>query len=133
MDATFLQRLKSDFPELTFKEGRRFSFRYPKTVCFDAEDKRGELLILHELGHALLRHRGFRTEAERLKMEQEAWGQARELAVRYGVEFDEGLAQTELDTYREWLDKKSCCPRCGLTRYQTADGEYRCPRCDNFS
>lgn len=129
----FLEMLRAEFPEFAFRAGRRFSFRYPKSIYFDQDDERGELLILHELGHAILRHRDFKTGAERLKMEQAAWEKARELSERFAIPLDEDLAQAELDTYRDWLDKKSRCPRCGLTRYQTPDGAYHCPRCENFS
>ena len=58
---------------------------------------------------------------------------ARELCNKYGVSYNEDVAETELDTYRDWLDAKSRCPKCGLTRYQTSDGEFHCPRCENFT
>ena len=71
-------------------------------------------------------------DVERLKMEVAAWEKAKELAKHYGVDVDEDVIQEELDTYRDWLHKKSRCPGCGLTRFQTTDGEYHCPRCENF-
>ena len=49
------------------------------------------------------------------------------------LEFDDEIIETELDSYREWLDKKSRCKKCGLTCYQAQDGKYHCPRCDNFT
>ncbi|MDO4507938.1 MAG: hypothetical protein Q4B65_00900 [Candidatus Saccharibacteria bacterium] len=133
MDATFIQKLKTDFPEFDFREGVRFSFRFPKTIQIDPETKNGELLALHELGHALLGHKDFKTKIERLKMECAAWEKARELAMEYGVEFDDELMQDELDSYRDWLDKKMRCPKCGLTRYEDKNGECHCPRCENFA
>ena len=69
-------------------------------------------------------------DVERLRMESEAWARARELAAKYRVEVDENLIQEQLDTYRDWLHKKSRCPICGLTRFQTPDSVYRCPKCD---
>ena len=132
MDATFLAKIKNNYPELVFKAGKRFSFRPPRTVVVGPEEPQDELLLLHELGHALSRHVMFDTGAKRLKMEREAWEKARVLAAVYSVEFDDSLVEAELDTYRDWLDKKSRCPRCGLTRYQTPDGTYHCPRCENF-
>ena len=65
-------------------------------------------------------------------MERAAWEKARELAVFYGVGFDDAVVEGELDTYRDWLDKKSRCPKCSLTRYQTPDGKYHCPKCENY-
>ncbi|MDO4612309.1 MAG: hypothetical protein Q4B29_02535 [Candidatus Saccharibacteria bacterium] len=132
MDVTFFQKIISDFPEFTFKTGSRFSFRPPRTIYYIPEAEDGELLLLHELGHALLGHYDFKTDIERLKMECAAWEKARELADGYDVVFDEEFVQDELDTYRDWLDKKTRCPKCGLTRFQTPDGQYHCPRCENF-
>ena len=71
-------------------------------------------------------------DVERLKMEVQAWGKARELANHYNVEYDEELVQRELDTYRDWLHQKSRCPICGLTRFQTPDSQYHCPSCETF-
>ena len=87
-------------------------------------------LLLHEVGHALSGRFGFRTEIERLRIEVEAWERARVLGERYGVDLDEDLVQDELDSYREWLHQKSRCPDCGLTRFQTPDGVWHCPKCD---
>lgn len=63
-------------------------------------------------------------------MEREAWDKAKELANKYDVPFSQEVAEAELDSYRNWLDKKSRCPRCGLTRFQTPDGKWCCPKCD---
>ena len=131
MDATFLAKIKSDYPDLKFLQGRKFAFRPPKTIVVGPLDKNdSSLLILHEIGHALSGHQTFKTEVGRLKMEVEAWEKARELCNIYGVEIDEELIESELDTYRNWLHQKSRCPLCGLTRFQTPDGVFHCPRCD---
>ena len=129
MDATFLAKIKSDFPSLRFVQGRKFAFRPPKTVVIP-RDSFAPLLLLHEVGHALSHHQDFKTEVGRLKMEVEAWEKARELAAKYDVFIDEELIEQELDSYRDWLHQKSRCPSCGLTRFQTPDGVFHCPRCD---
>lgn len=132
MDATFFARVRSDFPEIKFVSGRRFSFRAPRTVFYAKDEDGAEMLLLHEIGHAILGHSDFKTEIERLKMERAAWEEARKLAKRYGVLFDEEFVEERLDTYRDWLHKKSSCPECGLTRFQTVDGVFHCPQCDSF-
>lgn len=130
-----LERLKVDYPNLRFRAGKRFSFRPPRTIIFvlglqaDEQNSYG-LQLLHEVGHAVLEHKNFATDPERLAMERAAWEQARVLCGRYGVEYNEEFVEGELDTYRDWLHQKSRCPRCGLTRYQTRDGEYHCPGCE---
>ena len=133
MDATFLAKVKSDYPEFRFREGKRFSFCPPKTIVVGPSEANDESLLLHELGHALSNHETFDTGARRIKMEREAWEKARNIAPKYGVELDDSLVEAELDTYRDWLDKKTRCPKCRLTCYQTPDGVYHCPRCENFS
>ena len=125
-------RLTTDFPEFNFKMGMKFVFKPPKTVVFGSPEPHSALLALHEVSHAILQHRCFKTDIERLKMENAAWEKARELANVYGIELDEDLVQDELDTYRDWLHQKSRCPVCGLTRFQTPDAAYHCPRCENF-
>ena len=133
MDADFLQRLKGDFPEFRFIEGAKFAFRPPKTIVLGPSEPFSELLALHEVSHAILKHKTFKIDIERLRMESKAWEKARELALKYDIEINEDLIQGELDTYRDWLHTKSKCKRCGLTRYQTPDGVYRCPRCENLA
>ena len=125
-----VEQLKNDFKEFNFRTGKKFKFRPPKTIIIGPTEEGDSLLLLHELGHALCRHRDFDTDAKRLKMEREAWEKARELACKYNIPFDEDLMENELDSYRDWLDQKSRCPKCRLTRYQTPDGVYHCPRCE---
>ena len=122
MDATFLARIKSDFPEFKFVDGARFSFRPPRTIVIGSEEPGDASLLLHELGHALCGHRDFDTSVRRVKMEREAWDKARELAPLYEVEFDDELVEGELDTYRDWLHRskgrrQGCRPVVGFQSY----------------
>lgn len=131
MDATFLANVRGDHPEVKFVAGKRFSFRPPRTVVFcDEPGDAASLLLLHELGHFLTGRFDFKTEVERLKIEVMAWKKARELATKYGVFVDEDLIEGELDTYRDFLHQKSRCPDCGLTRFQTPDKVWHCPKCE---
>lgn len=128
----FLRLLSIDYPDYRFKIGPKFAFRPPKTIVIGPYEPFFELLTLHEVSHAICGHRDFKMDVERLKMEVEAWEKVRELAPHYEIEYNEELAQRELDTYRDWLHKKSRCPRCGLTQFQTPDSRYHCPVCDTF-
>lgn len=128
-----INRIKTDYPNFILKTGKRFAFRYPRTITVGPSEPSEKLLLLHELSHALLGHKSYSRDIDRVKMESEAWEKAKELASHYGVEVDENLIQDELDTYREWLHQKSRCPRCGLTRFQTPDSKYHCPRCESFA
>ena len=130
MDKVLFDKVQSDYPELRFMKGRKFLYRPPKTIIVGPDEPNDSLLLLHEVGHALCGHHNFHTQIERLRMEREAWEKAKEICGRYGVVYDETAAEQELDTYREYLDKKSRCPKCGLTRFQDASGKYYCPACD---
>lgn len=130
MNITLVERLRQDFPYLRLREGIKFLFRPPKTVIYRPGEANFDLLLLHEMGHALCEHVSFTTDVERLRCEREAWEKARELCAKYGIVYDEEAVEDELDSYRVWLDKKSRCPKCGLTRFQTPDGAYHCPRCE---
>ena len=133
MNSDLIQKLRVDYPDFLFKSGTRFAFRPPRTIVLgDPNEASYPLLLLHEVGHALCGHRDFKTTPQRVKMEREAWEKARELCDLYGVEYDEAVVEQELDSYRDWLDKKSRCPVCGLTRFQTTDGKFHCPKCENF-
>lgn len=130
-----VQKISEQYPKLRLKQGKKFAFRSPKTIVYEEKGaglslNEYKLSLLHELGHALLGHRDFRTDAERIKMERAAWERARELCAGWGVSYEEEWVEERLDSYRDWLHKKSLCPECGLTRYQTVNGEYHCPGCD---
>lgn len=132
-----LERVRKDFPELRFREGKKFMFRPPRTVifvqkCGEDENDFGKMQLLHEVGHALLGHRDWETDLVRVKMECAAWEKAKELSKKYEVRYEEEFAEEELDSYRDWLHQRSKCKQCGLTRYQTRDGEYHCPQCEAF-
>ncbi len=195
-----LTELTRDYPNLRWRPGRKFMFRGPRTVVYEAEkganraargEKKPELpssglgenwaedqdmnknvrqveqrwgeleqksetvreneqkiwrmRLLHEVGHALLGHRDFTTDVERLKMERAAWEKAEELYEIYREklggkageewgwpEFDQEVVEAEMDSYRDWLHQRSHCPECGLTRYQTLDQKYHCPQCEQF-
>ena len=125
--------LKEDFPDLKFLTGKKFAFRPSKTIVLGPREPNYEALVLHEVAHALCGHKDFSADIERVKMECEAWKKAKELAQRYKIKIDEEMIQEELDTYRDWLHQKSRCRFCGLTRFQTRDGQYHCPRCENLA
>lgn len=132
MTKDLLSQLKHDYPELRFIDGKKYAFRPPRTIILESKDSRNDYLLLHEVAHAICKHKFFKTDVERLRMESEAWEKAKELASYYDVEMNEDLVQDELDTYRNWLHKKSRCPNCGLTRFQTSDGRYHCPQCNTY-
>ena len=132
-----IDQITKDFPDFHFKHGKRFSYRYPKTIYLGPPQPFFALQTLHELAHALCKHKDYTNLVSRLKIEREAWERARELYKAYGklspVPWDEDFVESSLDTYRDWLHQKTLCKTCGLTRFQTDDGALHCPHCDNFT
>ena len=132
LDNAFLDRIKRDYPNFRFVEGRKFAFRPPRTIVMGPDETNWRMLLLHEVGHAICGHKTFNMDVKRIKMEVEAWEKAREIAKDYEASLNEDFIEEELDTYRDWLHQKSRCPICGLTRFQTPDSQYHCPSCETF-
>ncbi len=128
-----LQRLRGDYPELTFVVSSRFSWHAgSKHVSYtetSLQDVRGIWAILHELGHALLGHTDYMSDVELLTIEVAAWDKARELAHTYGLTIDEEYVQDSLDSYRDWLHVRSACPTCHEHCLQVSKDAYRCHNC----
>lgn len=130
-----LVRMRHDHPDIGFTAGTRFCWSpatrqvfYARPASRDGVDAMYSLL--HETGHALLDHRRYRLDFELLQMEVEAWERARGLAADYRIDLDEDHIQDCLDTYRDWLYRRSICPSCTSKALQADDRpEYRCHNC----
>lgn len=85
--------------------------------------------LLHESAHAVLGHQTYKTDFELLMMEVGAWKQAKNIASDLGIDIDEGYLQDCLDTYRDWLHRRSTCPTCANVGLQHSPSEYRCHNC----
>lgn len=130
---TLLHKLFADFPALTFQAGAQFCWS-PKDrqVIFRAEameETLGGWSLLHEVGHALLDHSTYTSDFELLQMEAAAWEEARKLAHTYGYDIDPDHIQDCLDTYRDWLHRRSTCPACGNRSLQENARTYACFNC----
>lgn len=130
---TLISALQAAFPGLRFAAGRQFfwSAETGEIIYNDsAEGAKADWSLLHETGHALLGHRDYRTDFELLRLEVAAWEKAKEVGAKVGIEIDEEHVQDCLDTYRDWLYRRSICPECATKCLQQDDGEqYRCFNC----
>jgi hypothetical protein len=128
-----LTELQRRFPELTFTPGKQFSWSPETSEIFYEAGKPGKKAVwslLHETGHALAGHESYEADFELLRLEIEAWEKARGIAEELGVAMDEDHIQNSLDTYRDWLYKRSICPDCGTKCLQQEDFvHYRCFNC----
>lgn len=124
-------KLARDYPHLTFEQGEDFAW-HPKsrTITYSLEVDEAASLLLHETAHAALEHTRYLRDIELLRMEQEAWNHAQHtLAPAYDMIIDPSLVAASLDTYRDWLHKRSLCPNCQQTGIQDTPTTYRCLSC----
>ena len=124
-------QLRIDYPDISFIEGDRASWSAAtQTVTFVPHgDKHETYALLHELGHGLLGHQDFDSDVDLLRKETAAWQKARELAPTYNIDLDENHVQDCLDTYRDWLHKRSTCVHCHSHGIQKNMRTYVCLNC----
>ncbi len=102
-----------------------------KTVHYDSSSKGKEALwsLLHETGHALLGHTHYYSDVELVQMEVSAWEKAKDIGQAHKITINEDHIQDCLDSYRDWLYKRSLCPDCHLSGVQVASRVYVCIFC----
>src|SRR4051812_49086713 len=104
-----INKLKAAYPGLQFTPGQQFFWSPETGEIFYKENAKGKTAVwslLHESGHALLKHKSYQADFELLKLEVAAWQEARQLANKFAIEIDEDHIQDCLDTYRDWLYKR---------------------------
>ena len=128
-----IDKLQAEFPALRFTTGNQFCWSPETGEIFYKTDTSGDQAtwsLLHETGHALLEHKNYQGDFHLLRLEVEAWERARELAKNFSIVIDEDHIQDCLDTYRDWLYKRSICPTCTTKCLQQDDFQhYRCFNC----
>lgn len=125
-----LDRLKTDFPTIKFKQSDRFQWApEDKTIYYAPHGKNSDWSLLHEAGHMLCKHKNYSNDLGLLRMEVEAWEEARKLAEKYDNEIDEDHIDKCLDTYRDWIHKRSACPNCTQAGIEKTTGNYQCINC----
>lgn len=128
----FVNTLAIHFPEFIFSVGSDFRWSTKdQTIFYDPKALLpiGSWALLHELSHGLLNHQSYGSDFGLLKLEVAAWEKAESLAKRYRVKIDPEHIQQCLDSYRDWLHRRSACPSCSNHSLQTDDGHYRCFNC----
>lgn len=124
--------ITSEFPELRFMEGKTLSWNpQTDTITIPKSDTDDTVYgLIHEIAHAKLTHDSFLHDVDLIKMEREAWNKACEIAKdRFDLKINYEYIEDCLDSYRDWLYKRSLCPRCTLSGFQVNNHEYSCPHC----
>lgn len=128
-----IEQIKSSRDEsLNFTKGTTFGWDHSThTITYNPSLGECDAYLLHEVGHAILGHRGYQTDTQLLEMERAAWDKAQELADMYQIIINDSDIEESLDTYRDWLHSRSLCPDCSSTGLQTASNHYRCAACQH--
>jgi len=130
---SIISKLKTDFSQFHFKESDDFFWSpIKKTVYYNPKIENADILLLHEIAHALLGHSSFSSDISMIILERQAWDRAIELGSAYDIKIVDGVAQYNLDSYRDWLHKRSTCPVCTATGLQTKKQKYLCLACGNI-
>ena len=128
----FIHKIIKDYPQFKFAPGPQEHWS-PKanTITYSESEPLDELRygLLHELAHALLGHNSYNSDFELLKLESEAWDLAVKIGKKYKIKLDPDHIQDCLDTYRDWLHRRSQCPTCGMHVLQKSSNSYKCFNC----
>jgi hypothetical protein len=129
---TLVRKLQQDYPDVVFRIGDApcWSPRN-RQVIYTIERTHSIAGLFHELAHAHLKHEGYASDLDLLAKEVSAWETARTLAHTYDIIIDAEHVEDCLDTYRDWLHKRSTCPRCHMNGLQHDSGRYNCINCDH--
>lgn len=127
MQGALIDQLTRDYPQFTFMPAKTPRWNPHEHVIYYNDNAS---TTLHELGHALLGHQCYGQDIELIQCERAAWNEALKLAPKYSVQISPAEVETALDSYRDWLYRRSLCPHCSQSGVQSAtDYSYRCPNC----
>lgn len=128
----FVKRIARDYPQFKFVPGPQEHWSSKtKTITYSQSEPLAQLQygLLHELAHALLGHNSYSSDFELLKLESAAWEMAVKIGKKYKVKLNPDHIQDCLDTYRDWLHRRSQCPGCGMHVLQNSPNSYKCFNC----
>jgi Zn-dependent peptidase ImmA (M78 family) len=128
-----LDQLKSDYPNLAFELGASPCWSPQDGTVFyrNAASEQEMWALLHEVSHACLHHTTYTSDVDLLQKEVAAWRRAQELAEKYDIIINNEHIQNCLDTYRDWLYKRSTCPTCRAKGVQQSAVLYLCINCQS--
>ena len=128
----FLAKLKNDYPQFGFQPGAREHWSPgSRTITYNPSQAIEDLRygLLHELAHAILGHSSYESDLELVKLESQAWHLAAKIGKKYRLNISDDSIQNCLDTYRDWLHRRSTCPKCGANGLQQNTNTYKCLNC----
>ncbi|HEY4964719.1 MAG TPA: hypothetical protein VIH90_08595 [Candidatus Saccharimonadales bacterium] len=131
--SSFIYRLKRKYPKINFSLSDNYYWSPETNEIFyknNLETELGQWSLIHEVGHALLEHKSYDADFMLIRLEVEAWNKAKEISNDLGISINEDHIQDCLDTYRDWIFKRSICPNCTTKCFQQSDfSHYSCFNC----
>lgn len=130
---SIVSQITTDNQGIQFRSGE-FKWSPTKKTIYhpEIENLHDLFQLLHELSHAKLGHKEYKSDATLIDMERDAWQYAVDtLAPKYQLQLtmDDDIVQDSLDSYRDWLNSRSTCPHCGAVGLQSGKQSYRCLVC----
>jgi hypothetical protein len=129
-----LNKIRNDYPDLYFRPGQ--------TACWEPEDntvsysipftEKEAWALCHEIGHAVSGHKSFNSDVDLILKEVDAWEKAKKIAQHYKMSIDDAFIENCLDSYRDWLHKRSTCPACRQKGINNDSTSYRCINCQTL-
>jgi hypothetical protein len=129
---SLLQEIKKLKPDIKFSSGDRFCWSpADNKVIYEsnATGQESSWALLHEVAHASLNHKTYTNDMQLLLIEVEAWEEAVRIGQELNIDINSDYIQDCLDTYREWLHKRSSCPSCASNGLQCSNATYKCIGC----
>lgn len=128
------RQIAQDFPSIQFVNGSDFFWSSDiHSITHPAIDSLEDLYhLLHEIGHARLGHSHYPSDADLVNMEYSAWEYAvNTLSPLYnlGLNIEDEVVTSALDSYRQWLHNRSVCPNCQAIGVQESTDNYLCLVC----
>lgn len=126
-----LNKIQNDYPNLKFEPGQAACWApEDNTVFYGTPFTEKEAWALyHEIGHATSEHKSFNSDVDLILKEVDAWEKAKNIAGRYKMTIDSDFIEGCLDSYRDWLHKRSTCPNCKQKGINKDSGSYCCLNC----
>lgn len=127
-----IQLLKQKYPQFSYVAGNEFQWSSEQQTIFYSnhrEQTNSVWSLLHELGHALLGHASYQNDVDLLLKESAAWIKAVQIGDTIGITIDTTHVENCLDSYRDWLYKRSICPVCTQHGVQQDRNVYTCLNC----
>lgn len=127
------KKIIASYPKIKFVESPVFYYSaVDQTVHYDSgrlSSDEGLYKLIHELGHATLGHKNFTSGIKLIRLETEAWAEATKIADNFGIQIPNEYIERCLDSYRDWLHKRSTCPKCGNISVESDENLYKCFNC----